>query len=189
MEEIWKDIKGYEGYYQVSNLGRVKRLDKIIKQRGRYGQLLDCFHKGRIKSTHIDKYGYTRVDLYKNSKCIVKQVHRLVAIAFIPNIENKPEVNHIDGNKQNNNINNLEWCTRTENERHAYKTGLKKSRYGKDNKNSKPVIQYDLNMNIIAEYVGAREAGRKTGYNQSNITKCCNGKVKTAGGYIWRYKE
>ena len=186
MEEIWKDIEGYEGLYQVSNLGRIKSLGKYIhKLRG------NIWTDEKIKKQHKDRDGYCRVNLYKNSKMKACMVHRLVAKAFIPNTENKKEINHIDGNKDNNITSNLEWCTRTENERHAYKTGLKNSRYGKENKNSKPVIQYDLDMNIIAEYAGAREAGRKTGYNQSNITKCCN-KCKhynTVGGYIWKYKN
>lgn len=114
MQEIWKDIKEYEGLYQISNLGNVKSLkrNKLLKP---------------IK----DKDGYLCVTLYKMCKLKEKKVHRLVAQTFILNPENKPQVNHIDGNKQNNVVNNLEWCTRLENIEHAWKIGLMKVHYGR----------------------------------------------------------
>ena len=115
----------------------------------------------------------------------------MVAKAFIPNIDNKPQINHKDGNKQNNNINNLEWSSSKENNIHALKNKLRIIPKGKKNKTSKEIIQYDLNMNEIARYGSIREAQRKTGYNQSNISKCCRGLEhhKTLGGYIWKCKE
>ena len=136
-----------------------------------------------------DKDGYPTIFLWRYKRKVRCRVNRLVAQAFIPNSQNKPEVNHIDGNKQNNRVSNLEWCTRTENERHAYKTGLKQPKYADNHWSSKKVIQYDKNMNKIAEYGSIREAERKTGYDNGFISACCKGKYKTAYGYIWRYKE
>lgn len=107
MKELWKDIKGYEGCYQVSNLGRIKSLDRMTNNQ--YGEY---FMKGRIlKNSIIKDKGYCRVSLNNGNGKISKRVHRLVAEAFIPNPENKLEVNHKDGNKLNNCVSNLEWCT------------------------------------------------------------------------------
>lgn len=122
--EIWKDVVGWEGFYLVSNFGRIRSLDRIVKGgSNQNGRLI----KGRIRKTIISK-GYVSVNLLdkNNGKSTRNSVHVFVAKAFIPNPENKPCVNHIDGNKQNNNVYNLEWCTYTENARHAINTGLKK---------------------------------------------------------------
>ena len=127
MEEIWKDISNFEGLYQVSNLGNVKR---ILFKNGKYE-----IKKDKIKTKRIDKYGYDTVALCKNGKQKNYLVHRLVALAFIPNLLNKPQVNHIDGNKQNNNVNNLEWCSNSENQLHAYQNNLKKKYFGKEHWN------------------------------------------------------
>lgn len=121
MEEIWKDIEGYEGLYQVSSLGRVKSFDRI-DSRGH-----KC--KGRMLRL-ANSHGYKAVNLSDCGNSTLYFVHRLVAEAFIPNLENKPQVNHIDGDKTNNNINNLEWCTSKENNIHARKTGLNIARKG-----------------------------------------------------------
>lgn len=107
--EIWKDIKNYEGLYQVSNLGNIKSF----------------WHKKEVIMKQMNNNGYSQLNLYYCGLAKKFYVHRLVAKAFIPNPENKPQVNHIDGNKQNNNINNLEWVTNIENEKHAIKLGLK----------------------------------------------------------------
>lgn len=112
MKEIWKDIKGYEGLYQISNLGRVKSLGNEYRKKEKYLKL------------QYSRDGYQRLGLRKSGVAKCEYIHRLVAIAFIPNPLNKPQVNHIDGNKQNNKVNNLEWVTPFENTHHAYKNNL-----------------------------------------------------------------
>lgn len=199
MKEIWKNIKGYEELYQVSNLGRVKSLERY---RNFYCYLQNKNCKSKIKSKILKQVfngnKYYTVGLCKNSKCKTKTVHRLVAETFIPNPDNLPQINHIDGNKQNNCVNNLEWCTQSENTIHAIKTGLLKVRKGKDvhffgkkGKLSfvhKEVIQYDKNGNFIKEWESITEASQKLNLQISNISKCCSGGLKTTGGYIWKYK-
>lgn len=120
MEEIWKPVPRYEEYYEVSNLGRVKRTKSGIGTQS-----------GRILKGYTDPDGYKRVDLTVNNKSKGFFVHRLVATAFLSNPENKPQVNHIDGNKQNNNISNLEWVTQEQNMAHAWRIGLTKGNTGK----------------------------------------------------------
>lgn len=115
MKEIWKDIEGYEGLYQISNFGRVKSLPK---KNG------NSYQEERILKPKNNQ-GYMQVNLYKNKKCKSIVIHRMVAKAFIKNEYNKREVNHIDGNKANNRVDNLEWCTPSENQKHAYRIGLK----------------------------------------------------------------
>lgn len=194
MEEIWKDIKGYEGLYQVSNLGRVRSLEHYRKtDTGGYIQ------KGRIlKQETIKGQGYCQVKLSKNGKTKRFRVHRLVLEAFVPNTMNKPYINHINAIRNDNRVDNLEWCTQSENVKHSYNLGNSKSpaywkNKGKEmywlKKKWKKVIQYDKNMNFINEFVSITEAQEKTSINKSNIVQCCKKKVKTAGGYIWRYKE
>ena len=169
--EIWKDIPNYEGLYKINNYGKIKRLpfNRYIK-------------------THNEK-GYIRVALCKNNKVKHLYLHRLIALTFIPNPENKPEVNHKDGNKLNNNINNLEWSTRKENMNHARDTGLwkvtKNMKKGLDQ--SKATYQYNRCYRLLNVYNSAKEASLRTKINHGNICACCEGRRKTAGGYIWSY--
>lgn len=128
MQEIWKDVKGYEGFYQVSNLGRVKSLG---------GKIGTCKRKEKLRSISFTKDGYAKVRLLRNGEDKTMRVHRLVAEAFIPNPDNKGTVNHKDGNKQNNIVTNLEWVDRSEQMHHAYGLGLKTSRSGIYNSNAK----------------------------------------------------
>ena len=125
MEEIWKDIKGYEGLYQVSNFGRVKSLDKTIKTK-RYTRLM----KGKMFKVRLDCRGYPVTELVKNGFRKTFKIHRLVALNFIPiNQPEKLTVNHIDSNKKNNKPENLEWCTLEQNMKHAYENKLKFRKY------------------------------------------------------------
>lgn len=202
MKELWKDISGYEGVYQISNLGRVKRLAYIseISPRG-YKQYMHFSEK--ILKPYTDKSGYVYTHLSKAGKTNAYLLHRLVANHFIPNPENKSTVNHKDGNKINNNINNLEWATRSEQTQHAYKLGLNNSKvglsgdsnyaYGKRGDlsyNAIPVYQLDKNTNkIISEYGSMVEAAKQTGCNVSKISMVCAGKRITTGGYKWKYKR
>ena len=184
MKEVWKDIKNYEGLYQVSNLGNVRSIDryKEIIVKNQYGKYVcNKFYKGYTLNPQI-YMGYKCIGLYNNGKYKIKKVHRLVAEAFIPNPENKPQVNHIDGNKLNNNINNLEWNTAGENTYHAYKNNLIKH-YNRE------INQYDLGGNFIKTWNSAKDIEIKINIHNSAICNCCKNKRKTAGGYIWKYVD
>ena len=117
MKEIWKDIKGYEGLYQVSTLGRIKRITFI-------NNMINKPQDKLLSLKKIDNLGYKTVCLCKNNQLKNKRIHRLVAETFLPNSKNLPCVNHIDGNKQNNYVSNLEWCTHSYNTKHALKSNL-----------------------------------------------------------------
>lgn len=184
MEEIWKDIKEYEGLYQVSNLGRIRSLDRYRKT-GISGYI----QRGRILIGSKRGPGYLGVSLTKKDVKKSVLIHRIVAETFIPNPDGKKEVNHKNGIKTDNRVMNLEWSTRKENEKHSYVAGLSRARRGTENILSKGVIQYDLQMNKLKEYGSIREVQRERGYNNSFIGACCKGKHKTAYGYIWKYKE
>lgn len=178
-KEIWKDIKGYEGLYQVSNLGNVKSLN--------YGRT--C--KERILIPCKKPNGYLNVELSKNCICKKFYVHRLVAKAFIENPDNLPQVNHIDENKLNNRVDNLEWCSYEYNNNYGtHNERMLKTRKLRNSKNAeRPVLQFTKDCKFVNEYPSIREAARCTGINHSHICSCCKGLLKTAGGYIWKYKN
>ena len=174
MIEIFKDIKGYEGLYQVTNFGNVWSLNYY-----RSG-------KPKLLKPGKTKNGYLLVSLYKNRKRKSFKVHRLVAEHFIPNPDNLPEINHKDENKENNSVDNLEYCTHEDNINY----GTRNERISKANTNgirSKPVLQFTLDGEFVREWESTNECGRN-GFNQGNIWSCCNGKLKQYKGFIWRYK-
>lgn len=156
--EVWKDIKGYENLYMVSNFGNIK-----------------SFYSNKILKPKKDKDGYLLINLYKNKKSKTHKIHRLVATAFLKNINNYKEVNHKNEKKDDNRVENLEWCS------HEYNNNY----MNKNKTTSKVVYQYDVNNNFINKFNSTLEARRKTG--ATNISSCCLGKLRTSGGYIWRY--
>lgn len=193
MKEVWKDIPEFEDY-QVSNLGNVRSKDKETIQWNGH-QNTKMFRKGRILKQHKLR-GYFAVGMWKDGKMYNKQIHRLVAIAFLPNPNNYPIINHIDGNKENNNISNLEWCSYSHNVNEAYRLGLMTiSNKHKDCarklglSSGKRVMQIDLTGNIINIFNSGRKASLELGISQSGISLCCNGKTETYRGYKWKYIE
>lgn len=192
MKEIWKDINGYEGIYQVSNLGKVKSISREVKHKGLFGNKEICHIKEKILSQNTDgKRGYLKVSLIKNGKTKHYFVHRLVAMAFIENTHNKEQVNHINGIKTDNTVKNLEWCTNKENLQHSWKKGLRsidKSYYkGKEHHNSLGVKQYDKQGIFIKEWYCINDAMKSLNKRGSGISRCCKGQNKTAYGYKWKY--
>jgi hypothetical protein len=176
--EIWKDIKGYEGLYQVSNTGKIKSLERLRKNHSKT-QIVE----EKIKSTRKDQQGYLLLDLYKDNKPKTVRVHRIVAETFILNSENKETVNHIDGNKENNDVSNLEWSTFEEQNNHLYKNKLKtqssieravKSMNKATSKKTKCIETGKI-------YNSASEAARDVGVSASLIMRVCRGERKTAG--------
>ena len=225
-KEVWKDIPNYDGYYQVSSFGRVKSLSKTINT---------CYNSRkvtneRIMSLSIDKMGYPSVRLCKDGSGKTIRVHRLVALAFIPNPDNKKYIDHIDTIRTNNYVTNLRWATPKENanncisiakHRERMKSeavrekmskskegvlnpmfgvrGIKNHKFGKKMTHEaieklklsvkrRKVYQMDLSGNVIAYFNSTLDAEKKTGVRHGNISKCCDGKAPTAGGYIWRDK-
>lgn len=186
MREIWKDIFGYEGIYMISNLGRVKALKRRIKNKH------DSFYylPERIRKPVKDKNGYLTVlfTVNRNVKCF--KIHRLVAEAFVKNPYKKPQVNHKLGIKSDNRATQLEWADNSDQQQHRYKIlkqkGVNYGRFGRKNKLSKKIVQYSLNGKRIKN--GTLSCvQRKLNLDTSGICKALNGKVKTCGGFAWKY--
>lgn len=178
MKEIWKDISGYEGLYQVSNLGRVKSLPKKVGARNAWRKCDGYIQEERILKPQNGGWGYLKVGLYKNGEYKQRKVHRIVLETFRPvyNME-ELDVNHNDENKQNNNLDNLCWVTPSQN----VNWGTRNERVAKAN--SKPVFCEELNR----EFANLTIASRETNTQLTTLCCCLKGKYKTAGGYHWRY--
>lgn len=163
-EEIWKEVKGYEGIYKISNYGNVVNIKtgKILK--------------------HIDIKGYMCVYLYKNKKKKKHYIHRLVGENFIPNLNNLPEINHKDENKKNNYVENLEWCSKLYNANY----GSRKERISEKSRKTK-VAQYSIDGKLIKEFNSIIEACNELNLRSSGISNCCANRYSQSGGYIWRY--
>ena len=183
MQEIWKPIPNYEGLYEVSSLGKIKSLGKTYAERC-YSKTVVKMSLPKIVSQRYTTDGYLRLALIKNGKKKYFSVHRLVAQAFIPNPDNKPQINHINGIKDDNRVENLEWVTSKENTVHAHKMGLCGI-----NGMSKQVAQLDKDGNIIAVYESTRQATIALGKNpqNSNICAICRKGYGTVAGYGWKF--
>lgn len=169
--EIWKDIQGYEGFYKVSSLGRIKSL-----------------RSGKILSIHKNNREYLVVHLSVGSKAKHLTIHRLVAIAFIPNPNNYPQVNHISEDKNDNTISNLEWCSASYNVNYGNRNNKARKSMLNNSGHSKKIAQVGIQSGQeVARFLSMAEAKRKTGYDDSSIRKCCIGERKTAYGYKWKY--
>ena len=162
--ETFVKIEGFEKY-EVSNLGKVRNIKS-----------------GRVLKTSLNNNGYLRLFLCENNKRKHLYLHRIIATAFIDNPDEKPCVNHIDENKLNNDLSNLEWCTVRENNIHGTRTKRAAE------KCFKKVIQLDSNDNVLNEFESMTQAEKKTGVLLKYISRCCNGRSKSAGGYKWRRK-
>lgn len=183
--EEWRAVPGYEGFYEISNLGRIRN------------------YKKHILSPNIVTNGYSMITLCKNkihNRCLI---HRLVAQAFIPNPNNYPTINHIDENKSNNCVNNLEWCTRSYNSRYGNraKKFVEHTDFSKSTINGmkrchelafKPILQFSLNGDFLGKWESATHYAKQFPnhtHMANSIQKCCRGIVKTAYGYKWQYAE
>lgn len=177
-EEIWKDIKGWEGWYEVSNLGRVRSWKK-----GRFGRREYPIVLKPSKTTK----GYLKVSFSKNNEMKTFVVHRLVAETFKPNPNNYPEVNHINEDKTDNRAENLEWCDRNYNVH--YGTGILRNinKHINNPKRSKRVLQFNREGILVGEYPSTSEAHRQTGFNQGHIAECCRGERHYHKGFVWRF--
>lgn len=172
MQEIWKNVVGFEGRYIVSNLGNIIKLPYRDS---------DGYEQPGLEVSKQDARGYLRVNLRKNGKQRKYMVHRLVAEAFIPNPGNLPQVNHKDEDKTNNSVENLEWCDSSYN--NAYGTRNVRISGSK----SKPTGQYTLDGKLVCVWPSAIEIQRQTGWSQSLICSCRRGERKAAYGYIWKF--
>ena len=184
MQEIWKDVSGYEGLYMVSNLGRVMSLHCATKKSG--------VPDRRIMKNVMSSSKYYHVGLSKNGVKTMCSIHVLVAEAFIPNPENKPSVNHIDGNKLNNSVDNLEWASFKENQQHAIRTGLRdphkprKAKRGNAQNSINGILQYSPDGDFVKLWQTQKEAADSVGFSQADISKCVTGRRKMCAGFVWK---
>lgn len=193
---MWKIIPNTDELYYANEEGEIMSSSRECIHMSHGEQTGYYLRKGKILKQTINSKGYSCVTIkYLDGSQKVITVHQLIAKTFIPNPDNKPQINHIDGNKQNNNINNLEWCTAKENIIHAYKTGLNKGskpwkgKCGKDHNRSIPVIAYNLDGSFYKEYENQTFAAKDLNMSSSShISSCLKGKRKTAGGFIWKQK-
>ena len=175
---VWKDVSGFEGLYQVNNYGEVKSICRFEPNSGRAGM----WYKERTLKQGKDRNGYLQVVLHKHGKPYTYKVHRLVAIEFLDNPENLPCINHKDENKQNNNIENLEWCDV------KYNNNYNDRQIKISQKRKRSVIQTDLLGNFIARYDSIKSAAKAVNGCAGHIIYCCKGKWKRHKNYMWEYE-
>jgi len=188
--EVWADIIGYEGLYMISNMGRVKSLPKRWAAVG--GRVIH--RKEKILKQGIDTDGYLHVVLVKNKIRKTSKCHRLVAIAFIENPKNKKEINHVFGNKKDNRVPSLEWATSSENQKHAFKTGLQKAKspwlgiFGKDNPCSTPILQFSISGKFIKRFHSLKDVQDQLGFNADYLSKKTKSNIP-CNGYRWEFEK
>lgn len=176
---MWKSINGYEGYYEISDSGAVRSLSRYVTENtGKHTGKLRLLKGAEMKLTKSPS-GYYVVNLHKNHVSRVAPVHVLVAEAFIPNPGHKETVNHIDGNKENNNASNLEWATYGENNIHALENKLREPR-------GTAIQQYTMDGKLVACYRSVTEAARVNGFSRGGISHCVNNRTSSSSGYVWR---
>lgn len=182
--EEWRDVVGFEGMFMVSNFGRVKSLDRYVTLNPKKSGSIQ-FRKGKIYSPSFSTDGYLQVTLANGNIKRTAKVHRLVAMAFIPNPDNLPQVNHIDENKTNNRIDNLEWCTAKYN--NNYGTRIERAR---ESFHQEPILQFTKNGELIARYSSITDAAKAMGMDYSRIMWVCKGRFScTSNGFVWRYEN
>jgi hypothetical protein len=187
MNEIWKDIEGYDGAYQVSNMGRVKSVARVTTRLCQYG-IREYRIPERIMRTRFGTSGYLCVNLHHEGKQVTEMIHRLVALHFCKGYADGMTVNHIDEVKTNNRADNLEWCDR------QYNINYGTGKWRREKFNARPVEQLTMDGKHIAYHDNVSQAARAVGCDPSTIRAVCNGKhgaknCQTAKGYRWRYKE
>lgn len=195
MTEIWKDISGYEWLYQISNMGRVKSLNKQIVAPS--GGII--FYPERIMAQRKGSSGYFQVILRKDGTRKNVMIHRLVALAFVPGANENLVVNHKDENKENNSADNLEWVTQQDNVRYlnCLQRAVSHTNYAKRTahtdykamaaRRKRPVKQFDKHGNFIRLWPSAKDVENEVGIERGNITRCCQGYARSSHGFIWRY--
>lgn len=189
-KEIWKPTHVFSEAYEVSNYGNVRSVDRYkMHNTSKTGQV---FIEGQMLKQGLNHKGYSMVWLSYNSKKKSIAVHRLVAIAFVPNPNGLPQVNHIDGNKQNNHISNLEWCDNSQNQLHAYKLGLNYHRETAGRRKI-PVKQFDKDTHeLLNEYESIADAARNSGLSPTGIRKAIykeTWKQGVVGGFYWEFAD
>lgn len=189
--EVWKDIKGFEGFYQISNYGNIKSLERTFEYIGKnqFGEFKTIKkHKEMIIKQTINRSGYYQVCLHKNNKKKNMLVHRLIAEAFIDNPDNKPTINHIDGNTLNNSLDNLEWATMLEQQIHrVYYLGHKSVISDKCREKQIQLHKRKVKRSDGIIFDSIKEASNGNENYRKQINKCVRGHQKTAGGYSWQY--
>lgn len=183
MEEIWKDLENYEGFYKISNLGNIKGLLLYDRHKDIYNK------REKILKPDVTSKGYLRVTLCKNGVKKRYTVHRLVAQNFIENPNNLSQINHINGIKTDNRADNLEWCTNGENEKHAYKIGLKAKKFGEENPKHKSIIAINLITKEEKIYGSIIDAVKELNIGYNTIIYILKGKTKKPKKYNFRYME
>lgn len=190
MKEIWKDVVGYEGLYMISSMGCVKSVDRQVWKGKGYD-----FLKGQILKAGVGRVGYPYVVLCQNGRKKTYYVHKLVALAFIPNPDNKPQIDHINTIKTDNRVENLRWVTRKENMNNPItKVRMCQNSHMKGKKSSscyqaKPIVQLSIYGDYIRTWAAIIDVYRELGISDGNINMVIKGKRNHAGGYKWMYKS